>query len=72
MISVDSSVPSMYYDPSYLGSLMLIQIRPKEGVRTGPGKPGKSWNFIMAFSTTGKSSKKVTGPGKFWKSVKLN
>ena len=21
-------------------------------VRTGPGKPGKSWNFIMAFSRT--------------------
>ena len=28
-------------------------------VHTGPGKPGKSW-------------KKATGPGKFWKSVKLN
>ena len=41
-------------------------------VRTGPGKPGKSWNFIMAFSRTGKSWKKATGPGKFWKSVKLN
>ena len=27
-------------------------------VRTGPGKPGKSW-------------KKATGPGKSWKSVKL-
>ena len=21
-------------------------------VRTGPGKPGKSWNFIMAFSSS--------------------
>ena len=41
-------------------------------VRTGPGKPGKSWNFIMAFSRTGKSWKNGTGPGKFWKSVKLN
>ena len=40
-------------------------------VCTGPGKPGKSWNFIMAFSRTGKSWKKATGPGKFWKSVKL-
>ena len=40
-------------------------------VRTGPGKPGKSWNFIMAFSRTGKSWKKATGPGKFWKFVKL-
>ena len=41
-------------------------------VRTGPGKPGKSWNFILAFSRTGKSWKKAAGPGKFWKSVKLN
>ena len=23
-------------------------------VHTGPGKPGKSWNFIMSFSRTGK------------------
>ena len=37
-------------------------------VRTGPGKSGKSWNFV-AFSRTGKSWKKTTGPGKFWKSV---
>ena len=41
-------------------------------VRTGPGKPGKSWNIIMSFSRSGKSWKKATGPGKFWKSVKLN
>ena len=41
-------------------------------VRTGPGKPGKSLNFIMAFSRTGKSWKKATGPGKFWKFVKLS
>ena len=27
----------------------------------GPGKPGKSWNFIMAFSRTGKSWKNATG-----------
>ena len=31
-------------------------------VRTGPGKPGKSWNFIMAFSRMGKSWKKATIP----------
>ena len=41
-------------------------------VRTGPGKPGKSWNFKMAFSRTGKSWKKASGPEKFWKSVKLD
>ena len=40
-------------------------------VRTGPGKPGKSWNFVMTFSRTGKSWKKATGPGKFLKFVKL-
>jgi len=38
-------------------------------VRTGPGKPGKFWNFFVAFSRTGKSWKKATGPGKIWKSV---
>ena len=39
----------------------------------GPGKPGKSWNFIVAFSRTGKTWKNPTGPGKswFWKSVEL-
>ena len=41
-------------------------------VRIGPGKPGKSWNFFLVFSRTGKSWKKATGPGKFWKSIKLN
>ena len=41
-------------------------------VHMGPEKPGKSWNFIMAFSRTGKFWKKATGPGKFWKSVKLH
>ena len=33
----------------------------------GSGKPENSWNFILTFSRTGKSSKKTTGPGKFWK-----
>ena len=41
-------------------------------VGTGPGKPGKSWNFIMAFSRTGKSWKKASGPEKFLKFVKLS
>jgi len=36
-----------------------------------PGKPGKSWNSIVAFSRTEKSWKKAAGPGKFWKSIKL-
>ena len=48
------------------GDLALIR------VRTGPGKPGKSWNFILTFSRTGKSWKKATGPEKFWKYVKFN
>jgi len=38
-------------------------------IRTDPGKPGKSWNFVVVFSRTGKSWKKATGLGKFWKSV---
>ena len=40
-------------------------------VRTGPGSPGKSWNFILAFSRTGKSWKINAGPGKSWKSIIL-
>ena len=47
----------------------------KEGFRqvhTGPGNPGKSWNFILTFSRTfklKKKKKKTTGPGKSWKSA---
>ena len=37
----------------------------------GPGKPGKSWKFVVAFSRTGKCWKKAAGPGTFWKSAKL-
>ena len=29
-----------------------------------PGKSGKSWTFILTFSSTGKSWEKTTGPGK--------
>ena len=50
----------------YLGTLSVYR------VRTGPGKPGKSWNFIMAFSRTGKSWKMATAPENFWQSDKLN
>jgi len=35
------------------------------GFCTSAGKPGKSWNFIVVFSRTGKCWKKSTGPGKF-------
>jgi len=71
---VDSSVSLMYHDLSDLGSLFRIQITTKEGtpkvrVHTGPRKPGKFWNFTVAFSRTGKSWKRAIGPGKFWKSV---
>ena len=37
-------------------------------VRTGPGKPGKFWNSIVALSRTGESWKMDAGPGKVWKS----
>ena len=41
--------------------------------QANPGKPGKSWNFIVVFSRTGiaKVLERAAGPGKFWKSVKL-
>ena len=38
-------------------------------VRTGPGKPGKSWNITVAFFRSGKSWKRATGPWKWWKFV---
>jgi len=38
-------------------------------VRTGHGNPGKSWNFFVAFSRTGKSWKINAGSGKSWKSI---
>ena len=38
----------------------------------GPEKPGKSLNFIAAFSRTESPGKKgPAGPEKFWKYVKL-
>ena len=57
------------YEISTIGSgdfmkLPVYSVR----VRTGPGKPGKSWNFVLPFSRTGKSWKMATGPGKSWKS----
>ena len=48
--------------------------RTKSKVRTGPGKPGKSWNFVMAFSRTEKSWKRATGlesPGNLLNSTKI-
>jgi len=39
-------------------------------VFTGPGKSGKSWNFVAALSRTAKSWKKATGTGKFCKNMK--
>ena len=40
-------------------------------VRTGPGKPGKSWNFIMAFSRTGKSWKVLEKGHWSWKVMEI-
>ena len=46
---------------------MVIVLSFSNRDRTGPGKPGKSWNFVLVFSRTRKSWKRATGPGKFWK-----
>ena len=50
--------------PWYTAGVIMHQA----GFRTGPGK---SWNFTVAFSRSGKSWKRATGPGKCWKFVKL-
>ena len=39
-------------------AVIIIVSAMKLACSTGPGKPGKSWNLIMAFSRTGKSWKK--------------
>ena len=36
-------------------------------IRTGHGKPGKSWNLIISFSRPGKSWNLGLGHGKSWK-----
>jgi len=45
------------------------QISPIHRVRTGHGKPGKSWNFRISFSRPGKSWNLSVGHGKSWKMV---
>ena len=57
----------------------------KNRVRTGPGKPGKSWNFTISFSRPekswnftmlfyrpGKSWNLSVGDGKSWKMNKID
>ena len=41
-------------------------------VRTGHGKPGKSWNFIISLSRPGNSWNLGGGHGKSWKIVMLS
>ena len=49
----------------FCGIVFFVSSNQQYRVRMGPGKPGKSLNFIMGFSRTGKSRKKATGPVKF-------
>ena len=42
---------------------------PCNRVRTGHGKPGKSWNFRISFSRPGKSCNLGVGHGKSWKMI---
>ena len=41
-------------------------------VRTGHGKPGKSWNLIIILSRPGKSWNLGKGHGKSWKIIMLS
>ena len=38
-------------------------------VRTGHGKPGKSWNLSISVSRPGKSWNLIVGYGKAWKGM---
>ena len=54
---------------TFCGKVKGLRLTDTVHIRVCTG-PGKSWNFIVSFSRTGKFWKKATGPGKFWKSVK--
>ena len=48
---------------------LFFVIRQSDRVRTGHGKPGKSWNLIISFSRPGKSWNLIISfsrPGKSW------
>ena len=57
--------------PSDLGEFLLTVVFPLttyySWVRTGHGKPGKSWNLSFSFSRPGKSWNLIVGPGRSWK-----
>ena len=57
--------------PSDLGKFLLTVVFPLttyySWVRTGHGKPGKSWNLSFSFSRPGKSWNLIVGPGRSWK-----
>ena len=66
----DGYNPAFTYEPAT--PLQRIAFTPavlNDSVRTGAGNPGKSWNFTLPFSRTGKSWKMNTSPGKSWRSV---
>ena len=50
-----------------LNNVSLTFFKFQSRVRTGHGKPGKSWNFITSFSRPGKSWNLGVGHGKSWK-----
>ena len=55
-----------------LQSTSHLHVRLKSwyiGVRTGHGKPGKSWNFRITLSRPGKSWNLSVGPEKFMENV---
>ena len=37
--------------------MRILSVKDSYGVRTGHGKPGKSWNLHISFSSPGKSWK---------------
>ena len=45
------------------------QLLPLYRVRTGHGKPGKSWNLSISVSRPGKSWNLIFGYGKAWKII---
>ena len=50
----------------------ILDYQIQRRLRTGHGKPGKSWNLRISFSGPGKSWNFMVGHGKSWNFVIIN
>ena len=60
-------MPKKTHSSATSASLMTRTVQFR--VRTGHGKPGKSWNLSISVSRPGKSWNFIVGHGKSWKII---